>query len=325
MAKRRIDTLLVDRGLAASREKAQALVMAGQVRAGERPVSKAGALVEETAALAVAERPRYVSRGGEKLEHGLRHFGLDVSGLVCADVGSSTGGFTDCLLQHGASRVYAIDVGKGQLDWTLRQDPRVVVMEGSNVRELVSLPERVDVLTIDVSFISLRLVLPVLPALFDPERRGAATEVQDTEHWLRMAPTPISSDGGCCAPTRPARGSIIALLKPQFEAEKGEVPRGGVIRDPLFHSTLIGRFIRWCVTSRFRILDLAASPILGDKGNREFLFWLRPPAEAGKPHLPREDLETPRGRASTVVGRLTTPGNEKRVFRQIGPPGGSRR
>ena len=134
MSKQRIDMLLVDRGLAESPEKARALVMAGQVLAAARPVSKPGMLVEETASLEVARGPRYVSRGGEKLEHALNSFGIDVSGLVCADIGSSTGGFTDCLLQAGASRVYAVDVGKGQLDYGLRQDPRVVVMEGVNVR-----------------------------------------------------------------------------------------------------------------------------------------------------------------------------------------------
>ncbi len=259
MGKRRIDMLLVDRGLAPSCEKAQALVMAGQVRAGERPVSKPGAFVEETAALAVAARPRYVSRGGEKLEHALRHFGLDVSGLLCADIGSSTGGFTDCLLQHGASRVYGIDVGKGQLDYRLRQDGRVVVMEGVNIRHLEGLPEPVDVVTVDVSFISLSLVLPVARRLL---RAGDAVRPPE-----RLKPAP----GG----STEARGSIVALFKPQFEAEKGEVPRGGVIRVPPFHATLIGRFVAWCVRNGFRVLDLAASPILGDKGNREFLFWLR--------------------------------------------------
>jgi 23S rRNA (cytidine1920-2'-O)/16S rRNA (cytidine1409-2'-O)-methyltransferase len=255
MTKRRVDTLLVDRGLAESRAKAQALVLAGQVRSGERPVAKPGMLVEETLPLDVQRGPRYVSRGGEKLDRALAAFGLDVTGLVCADAGSSTGGFTDCLLQHGASRVYAIDVGKGQLDYRLRNDARVAVMEEKNVRALAALPEPVDFVTTDVSFISLRLVLPVIAAWFDDNRRGER---------------PFAST--------PASGSIVALFKPQFEAEKDEVPRGGVIRDPTLHSTLIGRFAAWCVRNGFRVLDLTASPILGAEGNREFLFRLRPPA-----------------------------------------------
>jgi 23S rRNA (cytidine1920-2'-O)/16S rRNA (cytidine1409-2'-O)-methyltransferase len=258
MTKRRVDTLLVDRGLAETRAKAQALVLAGQVRSGERPVAKPGLLVEETLPLAVQKGPRYVSRGGEKLEHALAHFGLDVAGLVCADVGSSTGGFTDCLLQQGASRVYSVDVGKGQLDYRLRNDSRVVVMEETNVRSLEKLPEPLDFVTVDVSFISLRLVLPVVAAWFRCDRRGER----------RFAPTP-------------ATGAIVALFKPQFEAEKGETPRGGVIRDPKLHSTLIGRFTAWCVRNGFRVLDLTASPILGAEGNREFLFWLRPAGDGG--------------------------------------------
>ena len=247
MGKRRLDALLVERGLAESPEKARALAMAGAVLAEGRPVLQAGALVEESARLEVAEPPRYVSRGGDKLEHALRVFALDVRGLVAADLGASTGGFTDCLLQHGAARVYAVDVGRGQLDYRLRQDPRVVVMEGVNVRHLEGLPEPVDVVTADLSFISLRLVLPVVRGLFDT-RRGA----------------------------RPCAPSAVVLFKPQFEAKRSEVPRGGVIRDPLLHATLIGRFAAWCVRGGFRVQGLTASPILGASGNREFFFWLRP-------------------------------------------------
>lgn len=252
MAKRRLDTLLVDRGLAPDREKAQALVMAGAVSVDERPAPKPGTLVDEDAPLRLAEKSRYVGRGGEKLEHALDAFGLDVSGLVAADIGASTGGFTDCLLQRGASRVYAIDSGKGQLDYGLRSDSRVVVMEGVNARNFEALPEPADFVTIDVSFISLRLILPTARTLFDGGRGGE---------------TSVSA--------RPAIGSIVALLKPQFEARKDEVPRGGVIRDPQLHSTLIGRFAAWCVSHGFRTLDLTSSPILGADGNREFFFWLR--------------------------------------------------
>jgi len=241
MAKRRLDTLLVDRGLAPDREKAQALVMAGAVYVDQRPAPKPGTLIEEGIPLSVAERSRYVSRGGEKLDHALNAFHLDVNGRVAADIGASTGGFTDCLLQRGAVRVYAIDVGKGQLDYRLRKDPRVQVWEGVNARNLGPLREPVDVITVDLSFISLRLVLANVSGTF-----------------------------------LPGTGDVIALFKPQFEARKDEVPRGGVIRDPQLHSTLIGRFAAWCVTNRFRILDLTASPILGAEGNREFFFWLRP-------------------------------------------------
>jgi 23S rRNA (cytidine1920-2'-O)/16S rRNA (cytidine1409-2'-O)-methyltransferase len=240
MPKRRLDALLVDRGLADSPEKARALVMAGQVTVDERPAPKPGTLIAESAALSVDLGPRYVSRGGEKLEHALNAFGIDAPGLIAADIGASTGGFTDCLLQHGAARVYAIDVGKAQLDYRVRNDPRVVSMEGVNARDLTSLPEPADIITIDVSFISLTNILPAAARL-------------------------LSSDG-----------PIIVLFKPQFEAGRDEVPRGGVIRDPLLHATLIGRFTAWCVRNGFSISDLVASPILGAEGNREFLFHLRP-------------------------------------------------
>jgi 23S rRNA (cytidine1920-2'-O)/16S rRNA (cytidine1409-2'-O)-methyltransferase len=250
MSKRRVDTLLVDRGLAETRAKAQALVMAGRVRAGERPIAKPGHLVEETITLAVENPPPYVSRAGEKLAQALDAFSIDVAGLAVADVGASTGGFTDCLLQRRASRVYAIDVGRGQIDYRLRNDPRVVLMERTNARHLQSLPGRVDLATVDVSFISLRLVLPVVAG------------------WLSESGPRPSDDR--------ARGSIVALFKPQFEAGKAETPRGGVIRDTQFHSTLIARFAAWCTRNGFRVLDLVTSPILGAEGNREFLFWLRP-------------------------------------------------
>jgi 23S rRNA (cytidine1920-2'-O)/16S rRNA (cytidine1409-2'-O)-methyltransferase len=226
--------------------------MAGQVSVDERPAPKSGMLVPEEAALRLAEHPKYVGRGGEKLEHALNFFGLDVNGAVVADIGASTGGFTDCLLQSGAQRVYAIDSGKGQLDYGLRNDRRVVVMEGVNAREMTALREPVDLVTIDVSFISLRLVLPTVAALLDGDRRGERL----------FAPTSV-------------RGSIVALLKPQFEAKKAEVPRGGVVTDPQLHATIIGRFAAWCVSNGFHIVDLTTSPILGADGNREFFFLLK--------------------------------------------------
>ncbi len=237
--KQRLDAILVSQGLAHTTDKAKALVMAGQVFVGQQRVSAPSTLIDESQAIEIAERPPYVGRGGEKLVHALRVFSIDVSGVVAADIGSSTGGFTDCLLQNGAARVYAVDVGKGQLDYGLRQDPRVVAMEGVNARHLDALPEVVDLMTVDVSFISLRLVLPA--AL----------------RWMRR------------------EADMVALFKPQFEARKQEVPRGGVIRDSGLHAQLIGRFAGWCVANRFRIRDVSASPIPGASGNREFLFWLR--------------------------------------------------
>ncbi|HXG42558.1 MAG TPA: TlyA family RNA methyltransferase [Dehalococcoidia bacterium] len=242
MAKRRLDLLLVERGLVESREKARARIMAGEVLVEDRPIDKPGTLVDDRAQVRLLATPRYVSRGGDKLEHALRAFRVDVQGLVCADVGAGTGGFTDCLLQHGARRVYAIDVGYGQLHPRLRQDPRVVVMERTNARYLGRLPEPLDLATVDVSFISLTKVLPpLLPNL------------------------------------RPG-GAIVALFKPQFEARRGEVPRRGVIRDPLLHATLIGRFVAWAVGQGLRVLGPVRSPVPGAEGNLEFFFLLRPHA-----------------------------------------------
>ena len=238
MAKRRVDSLLVARGLAESREKARAAVLAGDVLVGESLVAKPGTLIDETVELRLLGRPAYVSRGGEKLAHALAAFAVDVEGLTAVDVGASTGGFTDCLLQRGARRVYAVDVGYGQLDYRLRQDPRVVVMERVNARYLRSLPDEVDLATVDVSFIGLERVLPAVARLLKP---GAP---------------------------------IVALFKPQFQARKGEVGKGGVVRDPLLIATLIGRFLAWAVGYGFRIRGLTPSPLLGPAGNQELFLLL---------------------------------------------------
>jgi 23S rRNA (cytidine1920-2'-O)/16S rRNA (cytidine1409-2'-O)-methyltransferase len=245
MTKRRLDTLLVERGLAESREKARAVVLAGQVLVGDRAVAKPGMLIPEATEVRLLARAPYVSRGGEKLAHALRLFGVDGQDLVAVDVGASSGGFTDCLLQHGARCVYAVDVGYGQLDYRLRLDERVVPMERVNVRYLRSLPQKVDLATVDVSFIGLEKVLPAIARLLKPG------------------------------------GKIIALFKPQFQARRREVGRGGVVRDPLLQARLIGRFLAWAVEQRFRILGLTPSPLLGPAGNREFFFLLLPP-EAGR-------------------------------------------
>jgi 23S rRNA (cytidine1920-2'-O)/16S rRNA (cytidine1409-2'-O)-methyltransferase len=241
--KERLDVALVRRGLAPSRERARALIMAGQVLVGDHLIDKPGTLISLDAECRLREAPdelKYVSRGGLKLEKALATFGLNPAGLVALDVGASTGGFTDCLLQHGAKRVYAIDVGQGQLAWTLRNDPRVVVMERTNIRYLTSLPEPVQCATIDVSFISLRLVLPALVPLLVP---GA---------W------------------------VVALVKPQFEAGKAEVDRGaGIISDPAVHSRILQELQQWISQhTPFHVRGLTDSPIYGRDGNREFLLHL---------------------------------------------------
>ncbi|MBI2763495.1 MAG: TlyA family RNA methyltransferase [Chloroflexi bacterium] len=246
-ARIRLDQLVVDRGLAPSRTRAQALILGGKVRAGAgdagRLDRKAGDLVDPTLELALIERDRFVSRGGHKLAAALDAFSIDPRNAVCLDVGASTGGFTDLLLQRGASRVYALDVGRGQLAESLRRDPRVVSMERTNARAISSatLPEAVTLATIDVSFISLRLVLG-----------------------------PVASAFGR------AGGSIVALVKPQFEAGRGQVP-GGVVRDPTVHRATVERIVAAAGDLGLVALDAIASPILGPEGNREFLLHLRVP------------------------------------------------
>ena len=278
-AKKRADILLVEQGLAESRERAQALIMEGLVYSDAQKVLKPGAPMSTGAPLDVRGRLPYVSRGGIKLAHALDRFSLEVSGLTALDVGASTGGFTDCLLQRGARGVVALDVGHGQLDYRLRQDPRVAVVERVNARYPFTLPQhtpsapeidcegphagpspiggeeqKVDLAVIDVSFISVTKVIPSV-----------------AEH-VKMG------------------GFIVVLVKPQFEAKRGEVGRGGVIKDPGVHSLVLGRVIRWVVEAgdsessagspgessgpAFRLRNLAASPILGDAGNREFFLLL---------------------------------------------------
>ena len=241
--KERLDIAIVRRGLAPSRERARTLIMAGQVYLGDRVVDKPGMQVSPDADFRLAETPnelKYVSRGGLKLEKALETFHLDPTGLVALDVGASTGGFTDCLLQHGARRVYAVDVGRAQLAWTLRNDPRVVVMEHTNIRNLTSLPEAIQCVAIDVSFISLRLVLPAIVPLLAPQA------------W------------------------VVALVKPQFEAGKAEADRGaGVITDPAVHERVLNELQAWIREhTPFRIEGLTDSPIYGREGNREFLLHL---------------------------------------------------
>ncbi len=239
--RKRLDILLTERGLAPSRERARALIMAGAVRVEDRPAGKPGLMVAEAQRIeVVGGELSYVSRGGLKLEAALDGYALDVDGWVCLDVGASTGGFTDCLLQRGATRVCAVDVGYGQLAWKLRQDPRVVVLERTNIRRMdpTRLPEPVDLVTIDVAFISLKLVVPaVLPF---------------------------------CKPG----GRILPLVKPQFEVGRGEVGKGGVVRDPAQHARVLAELTRCFSDLGLSCADAIPSPILGPKGNREFFMLL---------------------------------------------------
>ncbi len=233
--KERLDKLLVEQGLVESREKAQALIMAGQVLVNGQRVDKPGKRVPRGATITLKEKLPYVSRGGYKLAAMLDHLQLDVKGWICADIGASTGGFTDVLLQRGARRVYAIDVGYGQLAWKLRQDPRVVVMERTNVRYLSTLPEPVDLVTIDVSFIGLHLVLPV------------AVRFLRDEGW------------------------VIALIKPQFEAGPKQVGKGGIVRDTEVHRQVLRRVLSHARELDLGLAALIPSPIRGTEGNVEFL------------------------------------------------------
>ncbi len=251
MTKVRLDLLLVSRGLAQDQSQAMRLVMAGQVRVDGQVMLKPSSPVNEESSLSVDPGPRFVSRGGEKLEAALLAFKVQVDGLVCADVGASTGGFTDCLLQHGAAKVYAIDVGHGILDWKLRQDPRVVVMEGVNARNVDRLPEEIALVTIDASFISLRVLLPVVKG------------------WLDLpSPSPSPIGGG-------EKGQVIALIKPQFEAARKEAAKGrGVIREAEIHQQVLDNILSFAQDIGFSARGLIRSPLLGPKGNTEFLVRL---------------------------------------------------
>jgi 23S rRNA (cytidine1920-2'-O)/16S rRNA (cytidine1409-2'-O)-methyltransferase len=250
MPKFRVDILLVERGLAESRNQAQRLVMAGQVRANGQVVSKPSTTMPAEAVLTVDQGPAFVSRGGEKLQAALQAFAVYTAGKVCADVGASTGGFTDCLLQNGATKVYAIDVGQGILHWKLRTDPRVVVMEDTNARYLEGLPEPIDLVTVDASFISLKILLPVIKG------------------WFRSAATPGGSGG-----------DVIALVKPQFEAGRSQTARGdGVIRDPVVHRQVLQDVFSFALAQGYRVRGVLRSPLLGPKGNAEFLVWMDYPA-----------------------------------------------
>ena len=239
MEKLRLDVAVQRNGLVDSRELARRMIMAGEVTVNGQIVFKPGSRVTVEDMIELKAKPRFVSRGGEKLVAALEKFAIDPSGWVCADVGASTGGFTDCLLQHGAVKVYAIDVGYGQLSWKLRQDKRVVVMERINARYLDALPEPIDLASVDVSFISIQHILP------------------SAAKWLREV------------------GQMVVLVKPQFEAGRREVGKGGVVRDPAIHAQVLESALQYADQAGFTPLGLIPSPLRGPSGNIEFLLWLR--------------------------------------------------
>ena len=242
MGKReRLDLLLLERRLVDSREEGRRKILAGEVLVNDQAVTKAGSLVASSAAIRLKPTARYVSRGGFKLEKALSEFAIDVNGKTVLDVGASTGGFTDCLLAHGAARVFAVDVGYGQLDWKLRNDPRVIVFERTNIRYLdrSSLPGAADLATVDASFISLKLILPCVKVLLL------------------------------------ANHEIIALIKPQFEVGKGKVGKGGVVRSSDEHARVIGEVRDSAAATGYETIGVTVSPLLGPKGNKEFLIYLR--------------------------------------------------
>jgi 23S rRNA (cytidine1920-2'-O)/16S rRNA (cytidine1409-2'-O)-methyltransferase len=238
----RLDVLLVERGLVMARERARSLILAGQVVVNGVLVTKVGALVPREAAISLKSPDQpYVSRGGIKLAAALEAFNIEVTGQVALDIGASTGGFTDCLLQHGADRVYSVDVGYGQLAWRLRQDPRVIVLERTNFRYLAreAIPEEVDLAVVDVSFISLKLIIPKI--------------------------VPFLKSGGI----------ILALVKPQFEVGKGQVGKGGVVRDPELQLRTVDEIKNFSQSLGLAVQGVLPSPILGPKGNQEYLLYLQ--------------------------------------------------
>ena len=237
----RVDVLLVEKGLCESREQAKRLILAGEVRIGDRVVDKPGQKLAEDSALEVREKPKFVGRGGIKLEGALEAFGINPTAWVCIDVGASTGGFTDCLLQHGAVKVHAVDVGTNQLVWKLRNDPRVVVKEQFNARHMVpeDIGEKVRLAVMDLSFISLTKVLPAVFSVLDDE------------------------------------GSVVCLIKPQFELDREDISKGGIVRDPALHERAVEKIRRFVVDEcRREWRGLIASPITGTDGNQEFLAWI---------------------------------------------------
>ncbi len=281
MQKERLDQILVGRGLASSREKAKAIIMSGIVFVNGQKEDKPGAFFTSEAEVEIrGEKPRYVSRGGYKLEKAIETFGIRLDGLVCCDIGSSTGGFTDCMLQNGAGKVYAIDVGRGQLDWKLRQDERVVSMERTNIRYVTpeDIGEPADFASIDVSFISLEKVLPAVRELL---REGAR---------------------------------IAALIKPQFEAGRSQVGKKGVVRDPFVHEDVIEKVVLFAASLGFRYLGLTYSPIRGPEGNIEYLFYMEKPAGSTAPEA---DTDTADGSGAFELSAVPVKETVEEAFQKL--------
>jgi 23S rRNA (cytidine1920-2'-O)/16S rRNA (cytidine1409-2'-O)-methyltransferase len=251
--KRRIDQLLVERGFSESRHKAQAMLMAGQVLVDEQKVEKAGKMVEADAPIRVLRQLQFASRAGAKLQAALDHFQISVAGCACADLGASTGGFTDCVLQNGACRVHAFDVGKGQLHWKLQSDPRVIVRDAFNVRNLKpeDLPADISFVSVDLSFISVTKVLPAL------------------KNSLVLKADSQKNESAIC------KVAIVVLVKPQFEAEKGAVGKGGIVRDPALRLKAVEAVEAFAHKTGFQVVGSIPSPVAGAGGNREFLLYLR--------------------------------------------------
>ncbi len=249
-ARERLDAALAGRGLCDSREQAKRLILAGEVAVNGHAVTKPGHAVKPDDAITLKTKPRYVSRGGLKLEGALTGFGMDPTGFICLDAGASTGGFTDCLLQHGAAKVYAFDVGTNQLVWKIRNDPRVIAREQFNLRQLQpnDVPERIDLAVFDLSFISLTLILPAVMAVLSP-----------------------------------VSGQLVCLIKPQFELRREDIGQGGIVRDPALHEQAVGRIRRFVETcSGWHWRDCIPSPITGTDGNVEFLAWISRVAPGGE-------------------------------------------
>lgn len=265
----RLDHALVERGLAETRSRAKALIMAGDVLVNGQRETRAGHNISSEDAIALKEKPRFVSRGGEKIDHALDAFGIDVTGMVVADLGASTGGFTDCVLQRGATKVYAVDVGYGILDERIRTDTRVVSMERTNARYLESLPESVDLIVIDVSFISLSLMFPVAARILKP--------------------------GGTCVP----------LIKPQFEAGRENVGKRGVVRNPAIHEMVLHKAARYAADNGLSLRGLVASPLRGPNGNIEFLAHLVHDPEAATTDL-APLVEVAMAEACAIAGDTTS-------------------
>ncbi len=271
--KRRIDQLLVERRITESRHKAQALLLAGRILVNEQKIEKPGQQVDAEAAIRVLHQVQFASRAGGKLQGALDHFQISVAGRVCADLGASTGGFTDCLLQHGASRIYAFDVGHAQMDWKLRSDPRIVIRDGFNVRNLspADLPADISFVCIDLSFISVtKILLPLRDSLVRSQESGVRS--QSPESGIR---NPESECGPSDGTNAEISVDIVVLVKPQFEVGKGEVGKGGIVREPAKRLRALEAVSEFARQAGFVVAGSIPSPVAGAEGNQEFLLYLQ--------------------------------------------------